>query len=122
MVERELGGVIVHSPLPPERVGAATLEALVVEEQDAGIAEQIRPDELVCRRVCELVDDEVEPASDLHPNEVMRPGGAERLDHVVGSQRLGQRSDIVEGIAPVCRRRTEPGDLHWQIDLSTLVL
>ena len=72
MVEPELVPIVVVPLLLQQHSCAGVVELTVVENDEAGIADEIRPHVVVTRRVSHLIDDEVVPPAAILPEKVVR--------------------------------------------------
>ncbi len=105
MIEPELTSIIVPPRLPPlqQHASSRVVQLAIVQNDEARIADQIRPHVVVARRVAELIDDEIVRARAIFPDEVVR---VEQLEAFV--RRFERRRRPVDEQIDVVFRR-EPG-------------
>ena len=111
MVEPELAAVVVQSwaPLLQQHASARVVELAVMEDDQAGIADQIGPHVVVTGRVAELIDDEIvgtlavlpdevvcaeQPYTRIRRHELFRPPVDEQIDIVRHPQADGSSSPL----------------------------
>jgi hypothetical protein len=113
---------------PPQQLGARVVrrddhargeerhakmrDASAAKQQDAGVVQQVRPDELVRARVVELVDAEVPRAQVLLPHEIVGVALGDDVDVVRRAKLVDERRRVVERIGTIGRNGSEPGDAN----------
>jgi hypothetical protein len=106
MTPRELRAIGVGGLMGQQRACACVVEARVVEHDQAGVSEEIRPEELVQPRVAGLVDDEIVLSAGDAPHRVVRAldAHAARRGGVATAARDGDAALVGEDVEAVSAR------------------
>ena len=111
-IERAFSHRIRGAPLAYERGGSARPERETAKQHQAGIVQQVGPDELMTRCVIELVDVEIERVTRVHPDDVVGAARIEQIDRMPIAQHMDELRGVVERIVRLGPSRTEPGEAH----------
>ena len=100
--EGALGAEVAVALMEPQDTAAAVLERSGAQDDDAGIVEEVRPDERVGGGVCEFEHRQVVRRREVPPDKIVGP----LLVDVVDAERLAELQGHVVGL------RREPGEPH----------
>ena len=93
-----------------QREGPRLVELRVVQDEQPGMAQQIRPHVVMVARVPHLIDDEIVGSAEVPRDEIVRPGLVIHIHVVLRANRGQELGAVRRNAGPHGRERGEPGE------------